>query len=528
MKRGHKKPAPRPQYVSESQLVIDGFETPFAQKLNAQNRWVLLAQKIPWDEVCNIYLKQVGVSSTGRPAISPRIVIGSLIIKHLCNLDDRETVDQISENMYMQYFLGFSSFSNEAPFDASLFVEFRKRLGLNELNEMNLKIFKLYQELCSKSESPNPPRNNSKSDGTTLSDVENIDNSDNKSVTHKGRVLFDATACPQDIAYPTDINLLSSAREKSEEIIDKIFNPSLHLRKPRTYREIARKAYLRIAQNKNKSRKAIRKGIKKQLGFLGRNIKSINSLLDKYDYIPLKPKEHKYLLVIQTLYQQQKEMYDARKHTVADRIVSIHQPHVRPIVRGKAKAKTEFGAKVHASLVDGFTFLDELSWDTFNEGVHLLNYVEQYKDRFGYYPAEILADQIYCNRNNRKQLKGMGIKLLAKPLGRPSAVKNEYVRPGERNPIEGKFGQAKTAYGLGNIKARLKETSESWIASIFMVLNLVKLAEVALLCIFHNNLKISFSALTKLVLVTKNKMTEKLDSLRSFLEQNLLLKLETC
>lgn len=526
MKRMHKKPAPRPEYVSESQLVIVGFETPFAQKLNPYNRWVLLAKQIPWDEVCNIYLKQVGVSSTGRPAISPRIVIGSLIIKHLCNLDDRETVDQISENMYMQYFLGFSSFSNEAPFDASLFVEFRKRLGINELNEMNLKIFKLYHELSSKSETKNPPKDDSKPDTSTLSDVESIDDTDNKIVTHKGRVLFDATACPQNIAYPTDINLLSSAREKSEEIIDKIFNPILHLRKPRTYREVARKEYLRIAQNKNKSRTAIRKGIRKQLGFLGRNIKSIHKLLDKYDEIPLNPKEHKYLLVIQTHYQQQKEMYDARKHSVADRIVSIHQPHVRPIVRGKAKAKTEFGAKIHASLVDGFTFLDELSWDTFNEGVHLPKYVEQYKERFGYYPAEILADQIYCNRENRRQLKEMGIKLLAKPLGRPSAVKKEYVRPGERNPIEGKFGQAKTAYGLGNIKARLKETSESWIASIFLVLNLVKLAGVALLCLFLNNLNVRFSAWTKLVLVIKNKMTEKLESLRSFLEQNLMLKLE--
>ena len=43
-------------------------------------------------------------------------------------------------------------------------------------------------------------------------------------------------------------------------------------------------------------------------------------------------------------------------------------------------------------------------------------------------------------------------------------------------PIEGKFGQAKTAYGLNCIKARLQQTSESWIASIIMVLNLVKLA----------------------------------------------------
>ena len=88
----------------------------------------------------------------------------------------------------------------------------------------------------------------------------------------------------------------------------------------------------------------------------------------------------------------------------------------------------------------------------------------------------MLADKIYCTRENRRRLKELFIRLVAKPLGRPSAVKTESLSPGERNPIEGKFGQAKTRYGLDRIKARLNNTSESWIASIILVLNLVKLA----------------------------------------------------
>ena len=111
-----------------------------------------------------------------------------------------------------------------------------------------------------------------------------------------------------------------------------------------------------------------------------------------------------------------------------------------------------------------------------------MDYIEKYKVRFGCYPKEVLADKIYCTRFNRSGLKEKGIKLLAKPLGRHSALQN-HVSPGERNPIEGKFGQAKTGYGLNRIKARLKTTSESWIASIILVLNLVKLAGVALLCL---------------------------------------------
>lgn len=109
----------------------------------------------------------------------------------------------------------------------------------------------------------------------------------------------------------------------------------------------------------------------------------------------------------------------------------------------------------------------------------MMAYVEQYHKRFGCYPRELLADQIYCTRANRRNLKEKGIRLIAKPLGRPAAVPI-HVRPGERNPIEGKFGQAKTGYGLNRLKARLKETSEPWIAYIFLVLNLVKLAGAAL------------------------------------------------
>lgn len=211
---------------------------------------------------------------------------------------------------------------------------------------------------------------------------------------------------------------------------------------------------------------------------------NVNELLDVYQTnnlkFPLNPSQQKYFFVVQTLYAQQKQMFDTNTHIVEHRIVSIHQPHVRPIVRGKAQAKVEFGSKIHVSIIDGISFLVELSWDAFNEGSHILEYVQKYRKRFGCYPREILADQIYCTRVNRAALKELGIKPLAKPLGRPSA-RSIHVSPGERNPIEGKFGQAKTGYGLNRIKARLKGTSESWIASIILELNLVKLAGVKLL-----------------------------------------------
>jgi IS5 family transposase len=487
MKVTVKKRAPSPAYVSPSQLYLDGFQTPFDQKLLRSNRWVVLANLIPWDEICGLYLKHVGVSETGRPPLSPRIVIGSIMIKHLCNLDDRETVNHISENMYMQYFLGYSSFTPEDPFDASLFVEFRKRLGMDNVNAINEKIIALKTSFES-------DRNIQKSYDNADQQKGNDDKQDENppSQENKGKVIFDATACPQDIAYPTDLDLLSDAREKTEQLIDKIYDPFLHGKKPRTYRRVARRRYLLTAKKRNKSKNEIRKAVGSQLCFVRRNLNSINKLLDVCPAFALKPKDQKYLQVINTLYDQQKHMHKNRVHSVEDRIVSIHQPHVRPIVRGKSQAKVEFGAKIHISVIDGITFLDEISWDAFNEGSHMKDYLEKYRDRFGFYPKEVLADQIYCTRPNRALLKEKGIRLKAKPLGRPSAVSN-HVSPGERNPVEGKFGQAKTAYGLNRIKTRLQNTSESWIASIILVLNLVKLAGVALLCLIEKWV-VSFSA----------------------------------
>lgn len=510
MAKALKTRASKQGYVSPNQGTLIGFESPFSKQLNPSNRWVVLSSKIPWDDLVNVYQKQMHNSQTGADGINPRVVIGSLMIKHMCNLSDRETVQQIQENMYMQYFLGFSSFSDQEPFDPSLFVEFRKRLGVEQINAINEKILQL---ATSKKISAQKEKDDGHSAGSVLKDdkepVIDIATKDAPSDTHEGSLIIDATACPQDISYPTDINLLSDAREKTEELVDFLYSPSLHLKKPRTYREIARKIYLKTAQKKVKTKKEIHRAIRSQLGFVRRNIKSIYKLLEKHPGIPFDQYQYKYFLVLQTLYDQQREMYKQKTHSIEHRIVSIHQPHVRPIVRGKTNAKVEFGAKVQVSLVNGFAFLEELSWEAFNEGSRLINAVEQFKVRTGHYPKEVLADKIYCTRENRRKLKELEIVLVAKPLGRPKAMSN-HIRPGQRNPIEGKFGQAKTAYGMNRIKARLQQTSESWIATIILVLNLVKLTGQVSYCVIRSMITYSAKVIVKIRANQPNKLLERL------------------
>jgi hypothetical protein len=116
-------------------------------------------------------------------------------------------------------------------------------------------------------------------------------------------------------------------------------------------------------------------------------------------------------------------MFDNRKHTVENRIVSISQPHVRPIVRGKTKAPTEFRAKVEISVVNGYVIMEKLSWYAYNECERLIPITEAYKARNGFYPERILADKIYRNRKNLNYCKENGISITGPALGRPKKNK---------------------------------------------------------------------------------------------------------
>jgi hypothetical protein len=133
----------------------------------------------------------------------------------------------------------------------------------------------------------------------------------------------------------------------------------------------------------------------------------------------LKKTQYKSLLVIAEIYRQQQWIWSNKKQSIPDRIVSITQPHIRPIVRGKAGTAVEFGAKLSASCVDGYIFLERISWDNFNESVDLKSQIEAYKEFTGHYPESVHVDKIYRTRENRAWCKERGIRMSGPPLGRP-------------------------------------------------------------------------------------------------------------
>jgi hypothetical protein len=362
-------------------------------------------------------------------------------------------------------------YEDKAPFDPSMMTHFRKRFAPEILKAINTSIV---EGVLSEDEQTDSDNSHDDPSG----------NSPDDQPSNRGKLIADATCTPADIAFPTDVSLLNEAREKSEAIIDAMHEPFIGIcKKPRTYRQKARKAYLAVAKQKKPGKKKIRKAVGQQLRYLKRNLGHIDRMADAGLLIYLDKRQYRLLLVIQELYRQQEWMYQQRKHSIADRIVNLSQPHVRPIVRGKARSPVEFGAKISISVVDGFSFVETISWDAYNESGDLIKQIKQYHQRFGCYPESVHVDKIYRNQENRRFCKKHGIRLSGPPLGRPTTDADQLKEQQklqrqdelDRIAVEGKFGQGKRRFSLGRIMTKLAQTSEVSILITFIVMNLEKI-----------------------------------------------------
>ena len=223
------------------QLTFENFYLPFGGKLRSGNRWVVLAKQIPWSVIEAEYAGQFSDHPAGRSARSVRVALGSLIIKERLGVSDRETARQIAENPYLQYFLGFAEYKDQEPFDPSLMTYFRQRFDAKILSRINDLIVKqgLSREQASKEPSSASPENDDQ-------------DSDPTPPANGGKLIVDATCAPADVAYPTDLNLLNDGRKKTEAIIDTLHMHRPGRKKPRTYRQTARRDYLAVAKQRKR------------------------------------------------------------------------------------------------------------------------------------------------------------------------------------------------------------------------------------------------------------------------------------
>lgn len=276
------------KYTPSSQLTLEEFKHPFHQQLKTDNRWVVLAELVPWDELAGIYAKNLNPKA-GRLSVDIRMVIGALIIKHKLTLSDRDTVDMISENIYMQYFCGLKSMQTKLPFDASLFVDIRKRVGAESFDQFNEIVINRYERLKPKRKriikKTSADDHDKKDDpgGQSIASTEKEKSTAKKEIPNQGKLKLDASIADQYITSPNDLKLVNRAREETERLVDVLYKKGSFDKKPRTYRRNARKEYLAVSMKRKKSKKELRVNIGKQLRYVKRNISTIDKMLTEVE-----------------------------------------------------------------------------------------------------------------------------------------------------------------------------------------------------------------------------------------------------
>jgi hypothetical protein len=193
-------------------------EIPFNVKLNPESKWVKMADLFPWEEIEREYAKHFEGRNEGQVAKSSRLAFGAVYIYTSEGLTDEKVREHIQENPHMQYFCGFAEYMPEPPFDASLMVHFRKRIPPQMIIEITEKVFA--GDAVAQMDAL-PPESE---DEATSSEEDHDEESKLKNSKKRGTLLLDATCCPQDIRYPTEIGLLNQARELCEEIIDRLYS----------------------------------------------------------------------------------------------------------------------------------------------------------------------------------------------------------------------------------------------------------------------------------------------------------------
>ena len=222
------------------QLSLEDFFLLFGGQLSGDNRWIKLAELIPWDELDDDYASHF-CKGFGAPAKPFRMALGALIIKARLGLTDEELVEQIKENPYLQFFLGLEGFQYSSPFDPSMMVYFRKRLPESVVNDCNERIVWHGLNVIHSSAA----NDHDDDDGNQGGETGRADHQQTRSDTprtNQGSLLIDATCAPADIRHTTDLSLLNEGRELSEMLID-----AMHAQvrdafghKPRTHRKHAR------------------------------------------------------------------------------------------------------------------------------------------------------------------------------------------------------------------------------------------------------------------------------------------------
>lgn len=435
---------------SPVQLSFESFGCGNSTPISPDNDWVKLANLMPWADLDKAYQLEFPKNS-GRAAKPFRMLYGAGLIQQRTGLTDRGVVEAIRDTPAYQYFIGMNEYKAEAPFSYSSLSHFRKRIA--DISELIRNII----------------------NDSVRAKIEAI-------VPFKAEVMItDATAVPVKIKYPQDTTLLNQARLNLEEMAIEMAH-QLGVANPRMYKREAKKKWTAFSRHPKSQKTSVRKQIRAQLQYIRRDLRYIDEFLEQGG--TLSDKQAVRLGVIRILFDQQWEMFITRTHRVADRIVSLQQPYIRPIQRGKARAKVEFGAKIDCSLREGIIDVERVDFNAFTEDKDLPATLDHYYDLHGHYPDEILVDTLYRTNANLKLCKELGIKVCGPKRGRkPKHVSAEKRREdtaaeNRRGAIERRFAFVKGTLGLDLVNTRIAESLIVKIDQALALSNLLTLMRV--------------------------------------------------
>ena len=372
-------------------------------------------------------------SGRGRkPFLKPAGGIALLILKHYTCLSDEMLIDRLNTDWCMQYFCGVQLKARRIK-DKNLVSWWRCYIGhhldIKELQKILITSWKPYMEQ-----------------------------------THV--TMMDATVYESNIRYPTDVKLLWESIVKVYQIIGGK-RRLLKLRVSRSNYGKHKKNYLGYQRNRRKSKRRDKKLRKQLLKYLLRLLENLQDLQGRHQF-NLSGKERKLITNIKTIYSQQHELLYGDKENVKHRIVSLHKPHVRPIVRGKEVKPVEFGAKVHKVQVSGLSFIEHLSYENFNEGTRLKQSVAFHQTHFGKC-SQLAADAIYATNENRRYCNSLTIATSFIPKGKQGKLEEQKsamrsaLSTVRATVLEGSFGNEKNHYLLNKVKAKTEATEIAWI-----------------------------------------------------------------
>jgi transposase, IS5 family len=404
-------------------------------------------QVIPWKELATLIPAKKNIA--GAPSwLSYEGMFGLMFLKHYTKLADEKLVERLNSDFIFQMFCGINISLEQPIKDKTLVTRARKFLSIHlDVNEIQKTMISHWKP-----------------------------DLDNKNV-----LMMDATCFEVDIRFPTDIKLLwESVHWLWDEQIPSLCKAH-KLPIPRSKFSEQQRKQNNYQKNRKNSFKKTQKRKKTLLNLLNKGLEAYQNLLNRTSAVSLSKKVAARLKTIKKVYQQQYYLFYNKTTKVADRIVSLNQPHIRPIVRGKENKPVEFGIKVHMTQVDGINLVEHHSFNAFNETTRLKISVLKHEKQIGKL-SHLAADGIYPTNKNRVYCtsKGLQTSFVRKGPGKddnPTKQIKALLNKERSTRLEGSFGTEKEHYLLKKIKAKTPATQIIWMTFGILTANAVNMAK---------------------------------------------------